>query len=251
MLPADDAASLALFYHMNSEPWLNLEAYAEAAPDATRRYGKDLGGQVQLPRATSESPLVQALRSRRSCRSFETRQMPMADLALVLENAYGVTGYVEAPGGLLAYARPVPSAGALYPLEIYAATQCVDELADGVYRYDVIDHAFEPLSPEPLIRQLSGLLLGQDFLGTANAILFLVAVFDRTLRKYGPRGYRYMLLEAGHVAQNVCLLATQRQLGTLCLGGYYDARLNRHLGLQDRTEAVLYAIALGYPQAAL
>jgi SagB-type dehydrogenase family enzyme len=75
--------------------------------------------------------------------------------------------------------------------------------------------------------------------------VILAAVFQRTLKKYGPRGYRYVLFEAGHAAQNVCLLATELDLGSICTGGFYDGRLNRYLGLDGTSEAVLYLVGLG------
>ena len=80
-----------------------------------------------------------------------------------------------------------------------------------------------------------------------NVIVFLAAVFCRSQKKYGPRGYRYILLEAGHVAQTLCLGATERGLGTLCMGGFRDARLNRWLGLDGIDEAVVYSVAIGHP----
>jgi SagB-type dehydrogenase family enzyme len=72
-------------------------------------------------------------------------------------------------------------------------------------------------------------------------------VFKRTLTKYGPRGYRYVLLEAGHVALNLCLLAGEHQLGSLCVGGFLDAKLNRFLGLDGINEAIVYCVGAGYP----
>jgi SagB-type dehydrogenase family enzyme len=78
--------------------------------------------------------------------------------------------------------------------------------------------------------------------------LFLTAVFERTMSRYGPRGYRYVLLEAGHVAQNLCLVATELELGTLCLGGFRDAAINELLGLDPRGEGAVYAVAIGQPK---
>ena len=73
------------------------------------------------------------------------------------------------------------------------------------------------------------------------------AVFPRTLRKYGARGYRYVLLEAGHVAQTICLLAAEQQLGSLCMGGFWDARLNAFLKFDGTTQAVVYCVGVGHP----
>ena len=89
-------------------------------------------------------------------------------------------------------------------------------------------------------------LLAQPFISNANLVIFVAAQFQRTLAKYGPRGYRYVLLEAGHVAQNLCLLAEERGLTTLCIGGFRDAKVNGWLGIDGMREAVVYGVAVGY-----
>jgi SagB-type dehydrogenase family enzyme len=83
------------------------------------------------------------------------------------------------------------------------------------------------------------------FIEDANAFVALTAPFERTQRKYGPRGYRYLLLEAGHVAQNLCLAAGRRGLATLCIGGFVDSILNAELGLDPRVAGVLYGVGVG------
>jgi SagB-type dehydrogenase family enzyme len=87
----------------------------------------------------------------------------------------------------------------------------------------------------------------QDFFVAANVVAIFSAVFERTLKKYGPRGYRYILFEAGHAAQNLCLVAAELGLGSLPLGGFLDSRLNAFLGLDGLAEAALYGVAVGYP----
>jgi SagB-type dehydrogenase family enzyme len=88
--------------------------------------------------------------------------------------------------------------------------------------------------------------MAQHFLENANVLFMFSAVFHRTLKKYGARGYRYILLEAGHAAQNVCLLAAEEGLGALCAGGFIDSKLNRFLEFDGRTESVLYCVGVGY-----
>ena len=160
------------------------------------------------------------------------KPLPLSTLSALLWGSYGIirTDAVLL-GGSLALMRPVPSAGGLFPLEIYVATQRVQDLPDGLHHYNVRNHALEPLSDGPVFKSLQPHLFMYPAIEHANAIVFLAAVFNRTQKKYGPRGYRYILLEAGHVAQNLCLLAVEQGLGTLCMGGYTDGELNQALGL--------------------
>jgi SagB-type dehydrogenase family enzyme len=93
---------------------------------------------------------------------------------------------------------------------------------------------------------LAPYLLAQEFAAGANGIVLIAADFGPTLAKYGPRGYRYLLLEAGHVGQNLCLAATERELGSLCVGGFSDTSVNALLGIDGCRQGVLYAVALGH-----
>lgn len=246
MLPAEDAYSLPLLYHMNSEPWLNIEAYNDPLNEMQFKRLHESGRAQALPKPHSDSLLRGLIRERRSCRDFAARLMPLAQLGDILANAYGVSGIIENPDGMTSYARPVPSGGALYPLEIYAATQSIEGLADGIYHYVTPAHSLEPLKLGSSVNDLGEHLLNQYFLRSANAVVMFAAVFQRALRKYGPRGYRYILLEAGHAAQNVCLLAAELGLASLCIGGFQDHRLNQHLALDGRTEAVIYLVGVGH-----
>ncbi len=141
--------------------------------------------------------------------------------------------------------RSVPSAGGLFPLELFVFLQRVEGLSDGLYHYDVRGHALELLRGN-LIAELAPFLYPYPFIRDANLVFALAAVFGRNQKKYGPRGYRYTLLEAGHSAQNICLRAVELGLGTLCMGGFEDSRLNRLLGLEPTREGVVYAVAVGY-----
>ena len=141
--------------------------------------------------------------------------------------------------------RSVPSAGGLFPLELFVFLQRVEGLSDGLYHYDVRGHSLEPLRGDP-IADLAPFLYPYPFVRDANLVFAVAAVFGRNQKKYGPRGYRYTLLEAGHVAQNICLRAVELGLGTLCMGGFEDSRLNRMLGLEPSKEGAVYAVAAGY-----
>lgn len=248
MLRTDDALTLPLFYHLNTEPWLNLEAYGDPAHEMHFKSVAPEGVRVPLVKP-DETPLRRLLRTRRSCRMFLDQPMPLDQLAGILADTYGITGVIEGPEGRAMYTRPVPSAGALYPFELYVAVRSIEGIGDGLYHYQALDHALEPMKMGAVVKELGDLLLGQYYLETANVALIFAAVFERTLKKYGPRGYRYVLFEAGHAAQNVCLLATEMELGSICTGGFYDGRLNRYLGLDGTSEAALYLVGLGHKES--
>lgn len=246
MLPYKDAYSLASLFHLNSEPWNNVTAYDD--PHSHKAEFKSMGPRedaIALPLA-QESPLFGLIAGRTSCREFAGRNIEMQQLANVLDAAYGVTGLRELPGGRRVFARAVPSAGGLYPLELYVLADHVTGLTKGLYHFHPGDRVLEPLSIGLSIDRLLPDLMHQQCLNGASLLIFLSAVFSRTQRKYGSRGYRYILLEAGHAAQNICLRAVELGLTTLCVGGYADRRINTLLELDERDEGVVYAVAVGY-----
>jgi SagB-type dehydrogenase family enzyme len=250
MFPFEDETSLSLLYHLNSEPWGNVEAYQRVTYEVEYKQVAPSSPPLSLP-APTESEVTRLAGSRSSCRAYEPKLLPLSILGSLLWGGYGITrADTTLLHGSLALLRPVPSAGGLFPLEIYVATQRVEGLADGLHHYNVRHHALEPLSAGPIFQALAPHLFMYQAIEHANAIVFLAAVFKRTQKKYGPRGYRYILLEAGHVAQNLCLLAVERELGTLCMGGYSDGGLNEALGLSVLDEGVVYSIAIGWPAAA-
>jgi SagB-type dehydrogenase family enzyme len=245
MLPFEDETSLSMLFHLNSEPWLGT--------DLDEAYEVEY---KELPTALSELLLPEPPKTaftrlaceRASCRSFAIKTLPLSSLSAILWGSYGISRTDQALlNGSLTLLRPVPSAGALFPLEIYVLSQRVDGLRDGLHHYDVRQHSLETLQEGTIFQRFEPTLYMFDAVKNANAIVFLSAVFERSQKKYGPRGYRYILLEAGHVVQNVCLLATESNLGSLCIGGYADRELNRQLGLQPRKEGVVYCVAVGWP----
>ena len=250
MFPFEDGTSLSLLYHLNSEPWGNIEAYQSVTYEVEYKQVTPSSPPLSLP-TPSESDITRLATKRWSCRAYEPKPLPLSALSSLLWGSYGITRTDETLlSGSLALMRPVPSAGGLFPLEIYVASQRVQDLPDGLHHYNVRNHALEPMSDGPIFKALQPHLFMFQAIEHANAIVFLTAVFNRTQKKYGPRGYRYVLLEAGHVAQNLCLLAVEQGLGSLCMGGYADGELNRVLGLTPLQEGVVYSVAIGWPAAA-
>jgi SagB-type dehydrogenase family enzyme len=247
MFPFEDGTSLSSLYHLNSEPWGNFEAYQSVCYEVEYKQVTPSSPPLSLPKPP-ESEITRLSQKRYSCRAYEPQNLPLATLSALLWGSYGITRTDSALlDGSLALMRPVPSAGGLFPLEVYVATQRVQDIPDALHHYNVRTHSLEPLSEGPIFKALQPHLFMFQSIEHANAIVFLAAVFNRTQKKYGPRGYRYVLLEAGHVAQNLCLLAVEQGLGSLCMGGYADADLNQVLGLPPLQEGVVYSVAIGWP----
>jgi SagB-type dehydrogenase family enzyme len=247
MLPFDDETTLSMLFHLNSEPWANTEAYQSAGYEVEYKDVAATSPELPLP-SPLDTALTRLASKRASCRAFAPKTLPLQLLSDILWGSYGISRTERMmPADLLALLRPVPSAGGLFPLEIYFLAQRVEGLPDGLHHYNVRHHSLETLEPAPLFERFRPALLMYNAVQDANVILFLSAVFQRTQKKYGPRGYRYVLLEAGHIVQNVCLLAAEADLSTLCMGGYYDGDLNWLLGLSPHDEGVVYSVAVGWP----
>lgn len=183
--------------------------------------------------------LEQTIRARRSSAAFADEPVALAELAKILELSCGVTATDELPR------RAAPSGGALYPVETYLLAFAVDGLEPGVWHYFAPDHVLEHVRP------VSGVGVMRPFLPPGlldeppPLALALTAVFARTQLKYLERGYRFALLEAGHIAQNAVLTATAVGLASLCVGGFWDEPFNDFLGLDPEREAVVYSVLLG------
>jgi SagB-type dehydrogenase family enzyme len=183
---------------------------------------------------------------RRSQRSFSTAT-PLAfeRLSELLSLTNGVTGEVRLSGGRLRHLRASPSAGALYPIEIYVAVRSVAGLDAGLYHFAPREAELELLHAGDPTGALLGACYYHDSLRQASAVVVLSGVLERTKRKYGERGYRYVLIEAGHVAQNLCLAAAALDVACMPVCGFFDDELNDLLALDGIEETALYVAYLG------
>jgi len=179
-----------------------------------------------------------AIANRRSQRDFTGEIISLAELSHLLYYSSGVT---DKRRGL----RAAPSAGATYPIEVYAVVNNVDGLTKGIYHYLVASHELELVREGDFRNEMSRAALGERMFKQANVILSLSAIFQRTQLRYRERAQRYIFFEAGHIAQNTYLLATSMRLGACAIGAFYDDEFNRLLGLDGKNESVLYLIALG------
>jgi SagB-type dehydrogenase family enzyme len=193
----------------------------------------------QLP--TVDLDLV--FRRRRSARAFDAAPVTTAEIATLLYAAYGVTAEDERGQSY----RTAPSGGALYPLEIYAAVSRSDGLDTGLYHYDPPRHELEVVRPAVAPDALVAASAYPEIVGACAVAFVVTAVFWRSRFKYGLRGYRFTLLEAGHVAQNLLLAAEAVGLGAVPLGGYYDRAVDALLRLDGVDESTLYVVCVGRP----
>ncbi|MFZ5661059.1 MAG: SagB/ThcOx family dehydrogenase [Pseudomonadota bacterium] len=194
-------------------------------------------GRVQLPAARLDGGMSveRALAERHSVRDCAPAPLSLAEAAQLL---WAAQGRNEAGG------RTAPSAGALYPLELYLVAGRVRDLPPGVYRYLSRDHALAKVRDGDRRAALAAAALGQAAVAGSAMVLVLAADYARTTRKYGQRGQRYVHLEAGHAAQNVYLQAAALRLGTVAVGAFDDDRVRRVLGL-PAAEEPLYLLPVG------
>lgn len=196
---------------------------------------------VALPKPEYQGTTVeQAIKSRRSVRNYSKRPVSMAQLSQLLFAAQGITGKM--------YAQPLrsaPSAGALYPFEIYAVVNNVEDLPRGIYHYCVLDHSLELVKAGDFRGLIIDAGMEQEMLGASGVSFVLSAIFDRVRHKYGERGFRYVYIEAGHISQNIYLQAGSLGLGSVCVGAFLDEKVNRLIGVDGRKEAAIYLHAVG------
>lgn len=191
---------------------------------------------LPAPHREGDTSLEIALSRRRSVRVFRDAALTLDEVSQLLWAAQGVTSRDSM--------RTAPSAGALYPLEIYLVAGNVRDVDPGIYRYSVSQHT--------LLRSVSGDLraacasaaLDQEWIAGAAAVTVIVAAMQRTTRKYGSRGVRYVHIEVGHAAQNLFLQAVALGLDAAVVGAFDDDRLGALLGLPAGEEP-LYLMPVG------
>jgi SagB-type dehydrogenase family enzyme len=232
LAPATALAQLPGIQLLSEEPALQ-QSVVRAARRHGHRPGVELGRSSRLRRRLDE-----ALLRRRSSRAERVGSLSRPDLSALLGAGYRA----RARDGQSR--RAVPSGGALYPLELYEIVFDVAGIDAGLYHYDPYRHRLARLAA-PERTDLAAALSDPSAIEHAAVAVVLTAVFWRSRFKYGQRGYRFCLLEAGHVAQNLVLAAASLDLPALPLGGFYDRRLDALLGVDGVNESSLYVIAIG------
>jgi SagB-type dehydrogenase family enzyme len=244
-----DDFELIHFFHENSKRHIHFrftDPNIDSKPLSYKEYNDR--PRILLPDTDSKNKVSveDAIARRHSCRNFESKPVTLKTISNLLKFGNGITGikYLE---GFEFFARSSPSAGALYPCEIYPVIFNAEGLKNGIYHYSPLDHSLEFLNEGDFVAPMSLAFLNQyEFIHNASICMIISGVIGRTAWKYGARGYRFLLLEAGHLIQNICLISTSEGLGTLPLGGFYDDILSKLLGLDPVYEPAIYGLAIGY-----
>jgi len=212
--------------------WAHQPEWSKTYPDAERVALPDL--------APEDSGLFAGMAKRRSVREYAEPPLTLGELGALLWAAAGVTAR-EAGFAF----RTAPSAGGLYPIEHYVAARRIQGLDPGLYHYAVLERALERLNAGDVSLQVARAALDQRLAADADAVLIWTAVLERSRWKYGQRFARYIMLDAGHIAENVALAATGLGLGSCQIAAFYDEEAAALLAVDPDVEPVVYMTTLG------
>jgi SagB-type dehydrogenase family enzyme len=186
--------------------------------------------------------LDKVLKQRRSVRDFKAEALSLGQLGYLLWASTGI-GRTEGDYGF----RTAPSAGALYPIETYIVANDVRKLEPGLYHYAIQNHELEQLKTTDLRRPIAMAALGQTMCTTAPVVFVWTAIVERSKWKYRQRAYRYIYLDAGHIAENLALAAVSLGLGTCQIGALFDDEVNKILDVDGTEETAIYMSVAGSP----
>jgi len=196
------------------------------------------------PDMKSGANLWQLLRDRRSKREYDAGRSLKKDLLSAL--LWATQGVTAKYGEFLF--RTAPSAGGLYPVETYLFLRAVEGLEPGIYHFRAHVFDLEFLKKGDYSRELTDAALGQMIVMGAQVTFIWSAVVERSRWKYRQRAYRYIYLDAGHIAQNLYLAAEALGLGACAIGALFDDRVNNIIGVDGIEETVIYMATVGWPQ---
>lgn len=186
--------------------------------------------------------LHEALLRRKSLRRFVEAPISLDAVSCLLWSSSGIQrkemGFAF---------RTTPSAGALYPIETYAVANSVNDIEQGVYHYNVRHHLLEELALGDFREEIADAALGQRMCAGAAACIVFAGLFERSAWKYRQRAYRYIYLDAGHMAQNLALASASLGLGCCHIGSMFDDEVNEIIGVDGAREGVVYMSVVGHP----
>jgi SagB-type dehydrogenase family enzyme len=206
-------------------------------------------GAIPLPRPNGNSSIAQlmeVMQNRRSIRTVHNQPITASELGACLYAGLGIVGFVKTEVTVLPL-KMTPSGGARNPYEAFVVVKNVVDLEPGLYHYSAIDHTLAKCDA-PTDIDVGELLMGQEWANDMAAVIFLVAVLERTMWKYNdPNSYRVVLIEAGHIAQNMMLACTANKLTACPTGAIAHTFISKALSLDHITHTPVYALSIGHP----
>ena len=200
---------------------------------------------ISLPKIDKDfksRSLLTTISERHSVRLYSKTALSLQSLSYLLWCSTGIQRIEEGYEF-----RTAPSAGALYPIETYLVVNNVESLNSGIYHYAIQKHQLEMLKEGQFGREIAASALGQRMAMDAPVVFVWTAVFQRSKWKYDERAYRYIYLDAGHIAENLALAAVDLKLGSCQIGALYDDEANVLLGIDGTEESVIYMSVAGNP----
>lgn len=196
---------------------------------------------IKLPKPifSSNTSIESALLLRRSIRSYKNAPLTLQEISQLLWSAQGVS---DSSSGFRY--RTAPSAGGLYPLEIYVIVGNATGLINGIYKYRPVPHELIKIVEGDKRTELFNVALGQTSIQTAPIVIVFSAVFERTSIKYGSRAERYIYMEVGHAAENLYLQCVSLGLGTVAIGAFSDSGVKEAINMPDN-ESPVYIMPVG------
>lgn len=228
---------------------LVAKAVHHPQPEPTKRVE---GSRTPLVNSVAiEGTLQAALTRRRTWRRFSTEPVPAGLLAIVLDRTFKVQARGRVPGQGDVVVKTSPSGGSRHPIEAYVLVWNVDGINAGAYHYDSAAHELVDLRRSVSAADIPDLLAHQRYFAGAGAAVIMCPVFARTMWRYGhSRAYRTVLIDAGHLGQTFCLVATALGLAPFTTMAFSEAKLEALLGLDGVRECPIYVAGVGMPDAA-
>lgn len=209
-------------------------------PELYKTYPKSKKIELENPKNLSKIPLYEILENRKSIRDFSNKPITKEQLSYLLWTTTGI----QRKDYNFEY-RTAPSAGALYPIETYLIINNLEEISKGLYHYSIKDHELEELKLGDFGIEISNAALGQNMCAKAAVVFIWTAIFERSVWKYGQRGYRYIYLDAGHIGHNLALSATSLNLGSCQIAALFDDEVNELIGVDGKDESTVYMSVVG------
>jgi len=216
----------------------------EHKPERYKSYPESIR-KLKLPefQFSKDADLWDVFQRRRSIRNYSPA--PPLELKTLSALLWATQGITAQNGDY--QLRSAPSAGALYPIETYLMVRAVDGLEPGIYHFRPFAYDLEFIKPGDFSRALAQSALGQGMVARAQVTFIWTAIVERSKWKYRQRAYRYIYLDAGHIAQNLYLAGTALGLGVCAIGALFDDSVNALIGVDGGKETVVYMASAGRP----